>query len=254
VDSSNLQTQIIEEHFLNCKTISKAEFITNRSTYQTLLYSLYESPVDPNNAGLTTGKNISQGSFLTIDLCPTEKSLVRSLFDQFTTSENNPVNVNISISGYWLKNHEVDFQWLINEQSSKRLNITWVNHSYSHPYIRNIKSSENFFFLPNVNVRNEILKTEILLLQNGIVPTVFFRFPGLVANKELIQVTSSYGLISLGSDSWLNIGGRPKTGSFILVHGNGNELGGLAILSNLFKKNKIPLPFLSLFELGSGGF
>jgi hypothetical protein len=55
------------------------------------------------------------------------------------------------------------------------------------------------------------------------------------------------GLIPLGSDAWLAKGGIPVAGSFILVHGNGNEPGGVRRFLELQRDGKL-LPLLPLAE------
>lgn len=88
------------------------------------------------------------------------------------------------------------------------------------------------------NVSNEILATEKLLLQQGVLPALFFRFPGLVANKELLKTVNELGLIPLGSNAWLAKHEKPVNGSILLVHGNGNEPKGIDVISKLLTENR----------------
>jgi hypothetical protein len=55
-------------------------------------------------------------------------------------------------------------------------------------------------------------------------------------------------LVALGADSWLALGPRPRPGSIVLVHPNGNEQAGLRIFSRLSRQGKMPRPFRSLNE------
>ena len=58
-------------------------------------------------------------------------------------------------------------------------------------------------------------------------PSVFFRFPGLVSNRVLFGGVAGFGLITLGSDAWLGKKQWPVAGSIILVHANGREPVGI---------------------------
>lgn len=72
----------------------------------------------------------------------------------------------------------------------------------------------------------------MVMLSQGLVPSIFFRFPGLISSDNLINQLKSWGLIPLGANAWLGNGQKIKNGSIILIHGNGNgnELSGLALL------------------------
>jgi hypothetical protein len=66
-----------------------------------------------------------------------------------------------------------------------------------------------------------------MLIEWGCMPSVFFRFPGLLADSAAYDSVLCYGLIPLGSDAWLAKGEIPAQGSIVLVHANGNEPQGL---------------------------
>ncbi len=88
------------------------------------------------------------------------------------------------------------------------------------------------------------MATEKLLLQRGLIPSVFFRYPGLVANETLLLKLNKLSIIPLGSDAWLAKKEIPKAGSIILVHGNSNEHEGIVAAMELLKKSN--LTFLPL--------
>ncbi|WP_063653705.1 hypothetical protein [Candidatus Arsenophonus triatominarum] len=50
------------------------------------------------------------------------------------------------------------------------------------------------------------------------------------------------GLIPIGSNAWLAKGEQPKSGSIVLIHGNGNEPAGIKIALNLINRNINWLP------------
>ena len=102
-----------------------------------------------------------------------------------------------------------------------------------------------------VDVDTEVLKTEILLIQEGIVPSVFFRFPGLVSNHEVFSKVTHLGLIPVGSDAWLAKGQRPGNGSIVLIHANGNEPVGVKDFLKLLddKREEVLSGRWELFDL-----
>jgi hypothetical protein len=197
------------------------------------------------NGGLTHGS--PAGSFVTGDLCPSHKPLARHFLERLETP-GTPVPLALSMSGGWLARHQADFQWLRDQEHAGALRITWVDHSYTHPYVPGRRLSENFLLMEGVDMRAEILKTEQLLIANGETPSVFFRFPGLVSNPALMKVAGDYHLIVLGAGAWLAKTLSVKPGDIILVHPNGNEPAGLAIFANLMAAGKLPQPFRPIEE------
>jgi len=92
---------------------------------------------------------------------------------------------------------------------------------------------------PEENLSRDILTLEKTLLERGIVPSVFFRFPGLVSDKKSIETVTGLGLVTIGSDAWLAKGEKPKEGSIILLHGNGNEPEGIEIFLKILHNGGI---------------
>ena len=127
-----------------------------------------------------------------------------------------------------LEQHQDELDWLKREIRQGKLAVTWVNHSYHHAYDPKAPLERNFLLTPGTDFEREVLDTEVLMLANGLLPSPFFRFPGLVADGRLLGKLRSLSLIPVGSDAWLAKGEAPKRGSFILVHGNGNEPQGIA--------------------------
>jgi hypothetical protein len=183
-----------------------------------------------------------------VDLCPSLKNLDQSLFEKVAEDGGEDPVVNIAISGKWLEKHDPEFQWLLQKQKSGDFNIRWLNHSYTHPYIKGIPELNNFLLLSNVNFENEILVTEQLLIKKGIPPSVFFRVPGLIANGDLMARLTDFGLIAVGADAWLGKGQKPRAGSLILIHGNGNEPQGLKIFNRLLDDGILSKPFRDLLN------
>ncbi len=218
----------------------------NHTPYMQALFKYTATPSVEQNAGLTHATESVDGYFLTIDLCPSVKPLEKDFFEmlvQKSEDEQSTIPITISVTGVWLLNHEREFKWLIKQEKQHKLNITWMNHSYSHVYYndQDLSTDKNFLRSQFVNVDFELLEPEKILLENDELPSVFFRFPGLISSDDLILKLQSFGLIPVGSDAWLAKGQSPTPGSIVLVHGNSNEHNGIVIA--------IPLIQLSSFHL-----
>ena len=211
--------------------------------YYQLLIKNTSPPYPLENQGITHAKkSISKGNILTIDLCPSSHFFEVDFFKQLVVKAektNKAVPVTIAISGLWLLGHPEEFKWLQSVEKEKKLDITWANHSFSHLYYKDLSYSENFMRDKSTNVDTEILLTEQYLLEAGELPSVFFRFPGLVANHSLIKKIRTYGLIPLGTDAWIaDLQARHQQitpGGVILVHGNNNEQAGIRLIKPLLK-------------------
>ena len=197
------------------------------------------------NGGLVHGG--TAGSFVTGDLCPSRRPLDRAFLERLQAA-GSPAPVALAISGLWLTRHQADFQWLREQERAGSLSITWVDHSYHHPYEPGRPLGENFLLTPGVDMQAEILDTERLLIASGETPSVFFRFPGLISNPATMQAAQADHLIVLGADAWLAKTQRAGPGGIILVHLNGNEPAGLEIFSTLLAAGKLPRPFRPIAE------
>jgi hypothetical protein len=226
-DPDKLTTRIERAACWTCQAASDQSLASTR--YLRTVTSAAEMPGITHrtflqNAGLTHGA--SAGAFVTGDLCPSSKPLDRRFFEKLmTTGRDAPVA--LSISGLWLLHHAADFHWLMDRQAEGALDIVWTNHSYHHPYAKGRPDDQTFMLTKGLDADFEILETERLLIANGGVPSVFFRFPGLVSNSPLMDAVRRHHLIVLGTDAWLAKGQRPGEGSIMLVHPNGNEEGGI---------------------------
>lgn len=206
-------------------------------------------PYRLRNYGAIHAMHSVDGMYLTVDLCPTTKPMDRALFEQTLEEEgplSTPLPIAVAITGQWMERHPQDLIWLEEQVRDHHLAITWVNHSYDHPYTPTIPADNNFLLSPGVDFRAQVLRTEVALLERGLVPSPFFRFPGLVSNSEMIEQLRALSLIPLGSDAWLAKGQRAREGSFILVHGNGNEPLGVSRFLRLRHRRPdialLPLP------------
>lgn len=206
--------------------------------YMKALVKYTAPPYILQNYGITHAEKPVDGVFLTADMCPSAKPFERKFFNTLVAlSEKNhkPMPIALSISGLWIIGHPDEFNWLSKQKNERKLQIIWVNHSFSHVYYADLPLERNFLLEPHANITHEILETEKLLLEHGQLPSVYFRFPGLISNEKLILELGKYGLIPIGANAWLAKEQKPKLGSIILVHGNSNEPQGIKKLMPLLQ-------------------
>lgn len=200
------------------------------------LQRLTSPPYHLQNDGLRHSEHPVPGYFLTADLCPAKKPLDRRFVEAMgTLPQKSPIPVALMVSGLWIQRHESDLAWLREKESSGMLSITWVNHSFTHAFDPSAPLERNFLLTPKTDFLHEVLALERLLIEQGIAPSPFFRFPGLVSSRRLVEELRNLSLIPIGSDAWLAKGETAKPGSVVLVHGNGNEPEGIRLLLSLWE-------------------
>ncbi|AKD58588.1 polysaccharide deacetylase [Spirosoma radiotolerans] len=190
------------------------------------------------DAGIERTDTTERGFSLTIDLCPSTKPLTRSVFEQLIRAfepEEKPIPVTITITGLWMENHAQDLAYLKDLVSRGDLAITWVNHSFHHRYNPQLPLAINFMLEASTNISDEVLLNEQAMLRNGLKPSIFFRFPGLVSDKGVFDRILAFGLLPIGSDAWLAKNQQPRQGSLVLIHANGNEPVGIADFITLIR-------------------
>ena len=253
VDPESLQTKVLPIAQLKSRNIQKigkdgtlSSWSIASTRYYQLLNKSTAAPYLLENQGVRHASHAGEGVLLTIDLCPSAKPFEAEFFNklvQLAEKNKKPTPVTIAISGLWLLEHPDEFQWLLIQEKEKKLDITWANHSFSHVYYADSPFSQNFLLIPETNIETEILLTEKYLLEAGEMPSVFFRFPGLVSSKSLMNTIKLYGLIPLGTDAWMaHLQTRHEEitpGGIILVHGNSNEHEGIVVVMSLLDELKL---------------
>lgn len=245
VDPQTLKTTLERASCWRCAETSDEEQADTR------LMQAVRPPADPGrapalvNAGLIHGKGA--GAYVTGDLCPSQKPLDRAFIEE-VAAQGPGAPLTLAVSGAWIAHHGPDFAFLQEKKRAGEIDIAWANHSYSHPYVVGLKDSQNYLLRPGVDLDREIFETEKILIAHGETPSVFFRFPGLIADGALLEKLKERHLVALGADSWLALGPPPRPGSIVLVHPNGNEPGGLAIFSRMLKSGRMPKPFREITE------
>lgn len=238
VNPQTLETRIDESDFYQVRPMTMAQarafFIT--TPYQKALKKAEKQSVTIQDAGIEAGIPQEKGISLTADLCPSHRPLDKVIFTDIIAEfkkVERPVPVALSITGVWMRQHPQDLDWLKKMQANKEIYITWINHSFNHRVSLKEPLKENFLLEPGTDINYEVLETEKAMLKNGLLPSVFFRFPGLVSDQQLVYRITNFGLIPVGTDAWLAKGQQPQAGSIVLIHGNGNEPVGVKDFINL---------------------
>ncbi len=240
VNPQTLETRVDEASVYQVKPMSfiDARKFFENSPYLKALKKAEKQSKNIQDAGIETGLPNESGINLTEDLCPSHRPLDKVVFTdiikQFQLVEK-PVPVALSVSGLWMNKHQADLQWLKQLQNEHEIYITWINHSYNHRVSSKLPLKENFLLEPGTNITSEVLETEKDMLKNGLLPSIFFRFPGLISDQQLVYTITGFGLIPIGSDAWLAKGQQPHGGSIVLIHGNGNEPLGVKDFISLLK-------------------
>jgi peptidoglycan/xylan/chitin deacetylase (PgdA/CDA1 family) len=228
VDPSSLTTEIEPLNRLpaECGPWPAVRAALSGTRYDQALADAERNQTGLQDAGIVHALPSGSGVVLTVDLCPSRRPLDRSLFqaviDEFEPEER-PVPLGVAVTGVWMAEHPDDLAWLLDRVNQGDAAITWINHSFSHRFVRGAPLASNFLLRPGTDLEAEILRTEQAMLEHGVIPSVFFRFPGLVSSRALFDRVVAHGLVPVGSDAWLAKGQRPAQGSIVLVHGNGNE-------------------------------
>jgi peptidoglycan/xylan/chitin deacetylase (PgdA/CDA1 family) len=208
------------------------------SNYTRLLSRAASAPYPLTNDGITcqSGKGIA----VTTDLCPSsKKGFEKHLYETLIAHFKNPAPVTLFISGKWIRRHLAALRQFRQWEQQGKLAITWGNHTYAHPYHPGKPNRATFALTPGYDLRSDTLRLEKQLIEQGITPSVFFRFPGLVSNLEAIQTIHNLGLIPIGTDAWIAKGQTPHEGSIILLHGNRNEPKGVKVFLEMIEHKRI---------------
>ncbi|WP_374949521.1 polysaccharide deacetylase [Mucilaginibacter sp.] len=224
------RTDDADGYTVNAMTMPAARKYFGGSVYIKALGEAEAQSVSLQDAGIEHGIPKETGISLTADLCPSHRPLDRQIFTDIIAGfkkVETPVPIALSVSGLWMRHHLQDIAWLKQLQAGHEINITWINHSFNHRVSTKSPLKTNFLLEPGTDINYEVLETEKAMLANGLLPSVFFRFPGLVSDQQLVYKITNFGLIPIGTDAWLAKGQQPHSGSIVLIHGNGNEPVGV---------------------------
>lgn len=256
LNPNNLETSIIYSKGNSKVSWNYLERKYNGTTYMMLRSLAQKSKKGLRNAGV---QNIFSKDeiIITTDLCPSSNKLDKYFYEkiydihsskfliQNEINKKLPVAVGIAVTGKWIKKHKKDLRWLLDREKEKELKISWINHSYNHNFIKDEEYKSNFLLIKGTKIKNEVFKTEELMLKEGLIMPIYFRFPGLISNQKIYDKLLDYGLIPIGSDSWISKGQYPKSGSIVLVHTNGNNKKGKNRFIRWYSEN------INLFKIKS---
>ena len=108
-----------------------------------------------------TSNLVSNEVFLTADLCPSLAPLgLNPKFIEVSAwlakKLGHAVPVAFAISGRWIRQHPSDLVTLFELEKSGLLKITWVNHSYRHPYHPERPAEQDFLLSEGVDFKDEV--------------------------------------------------------------------------------------------------
>ena len=192
---------------------------------------------------LGNGQGLEKTVSLTVDLCwslrPYEEEFFHSL-PKMLPDPRGAVYPAIFVSGQWLQQHPLEMDRLIELGQEPLTELIWGLHSSEHPKTGGFMND----YAPE-EVRADTLEVESLLLEWGIVPTVYYRFPGIIHDRIRLEEILELDLFPIDVDSWMAVVGTAhpyghpvRDGSIVMVHGNGNEPEGIAVLSEWLQKHR----------------
>lgn len=247
----NLQTFLLDK---NSKITKSKDDILKNSNFEKLTQKAYKNRLLLANAGINEPLNLSDKKYLTIDMCPSgKKGFEKEFFQNIVNlqkTQNQKIPIAVAITYDWVLAHKEEFLWLINHKDS--LDITWINHSKTHFYDRKEEDlSKNFMLKNKQNFEEEVLDVEKMLILNHQIPSILFRFPGLISDKELVnRLLNTYSLIPIGTNNWL-VKTQKEMGEndIVLVHGNLNEHLGIEMINKTLKKSVVLNPIFEALLL-----
>lgn len=252
IDTKTFGTEILDPKQLDCDDPTST-ILNESSPWEEALNLATSPPFPKRNDGIIHATHSVNGLFLSADLCPATQDRFETGFfkelENIVHRTHHPVPIALAISGSWIRHHASDFQILQSLIEMEVLKVTWVNHSKTHPFRKGERDEDNFLLESGVDPDREIEGLEIELLRNGETPSTFFRFPGLISNEFWMKALRRHSLIPVGSDAWIALREKPKSGSIILVHANGNEPEGIRRFLKMLPEIEAIGPFLPLSEL-----
>ncbi len=167
---------------------------------------------------------------VTVDMCQSRREWEGDFYQRLVDlgrELGTPQPVGVAMTGLWAHRHPEDFDQLVAWQREGLLDITWINHSFHHQLSRDDDGRYWFLTSSNVDFVAEVLELEVLLLQQGVMFSPLFRFPGLTHDERTLAELNELGLFPLDADGWVAKGEPIEDGTVVLLHGNGNEAHGI---------------------------
>jgi len=201
------------------------------NVFNTLYQSLQHMMKSPLGKLQPSAKGSPLYRVLTTDLCPTMRPMSRVFYEDLENTSmalGKPLPVVVFFSGKWILNHTNDLRYL----KERKLALVAGNHSFSHHIYSNSWNREVFIA--------EITNTERVMLAHGILPSPWFRFPGLKYHPDQLAVLREMNLIPVDTTMW--IGQKcSERWAIILAHSNGVKPVEERLLHKFLLENRTAL-------------
>lgn len=169
VHQESLETQIIHESCFQCPADRRVKSYT---ALNRILGKSTQPPYPLQNDGLSSVQNSGLGQVISVDLCPSNKNFEKTFFDALVKeSPLSPVPVTFALTTLWIKWHKDEFEYLKNMAQQNLMKITWMNHSWTHPYTPGVAYNHNFLLSPGMDPQHEILDAEKSFIEAGVTPS-----------------------------------------------------------------------------------
>ena len=166
---------------------------------------------------------------VTVDMCQSARAWEKAFFEGLVALGRRlgrPVPVGVAMTGRWAVAHPRELGKLAAWDRDGALEITWIDHSYDHP-VKDKYGNYTFLTDRSVDFTQQILRLEVLLLGQRLVPSPLFRFPGLTHDAGRLAQLNQLSLFALDANAWLAKRQPIADGAVVLLHGNGNEPLGM---------------------------
>lgn len=167
-----------------------------------------------------------KGYTLMVEL--TQKSNKKYKFEKelflFLADQKGAGRVNVIVSNRWMLEDKINFKNINSLIEQRKLNVVWITKVLDYE-----------------KLEDEILNTERLLLEQGLIPSIFFKLDG-TWNESVAQKLQSFSLIPIDANSVLSKGGIIRKGGMVLVKGDGTESKYVKmIISERKKRNSLQI-------------
>jgi hypothetical protein len=212
VDMENLQTALLTPEIDRISNWQSADLQTNGLLGGLKEHMLRKKSVFGEGKSALYRRETNTNALLTTDLCPTKRLLNRDFYRavaEMAPGGNTNLPFIIFFSGEWMVSHEDDLEWL----RTNGVRFIAGNHTFHHHIIAGKWPVEDFIA--------DITNNEVTMIERGILPSCFFRFPGLTYGPEHIEALAKLNMLPLDCEMWMGQKDVPSW-PLILLHSNGN--------------------------------
>jgi peptidoglycan/xylan/chitin deacetylase (PgdA/CDA1 family) len=177
--------------------------------FHRIIAAMVKSGKPFGNSSEYHAKESAKYILLTSDLCPCvgkySSNFYREL-ERIGRERGIRIPLIVFFSGNWVLKKMTFLEEI------KKYDISFIagNHTIRHVRKKNMRTDL---------LESEILGAEKIMLEAGLLPSYFFRFPGLVHGKQDIETIARLNIIALDANVWMGM--RTRNWGFLLVHSNG---------------------------------